>query len=94
MEGCRGLRPEVGTRSRRYGDVPRCTGGNGGKAAAKDATMNEMRNDLVEDCRSHGKGNKVSKSGVSGVGRRSWRDSDVMRHTRGNHRMHLEKMHP
>jgi hypothetical protein len=45
MEGSGGLRPEVGMRFQRYGDVLRCTGGNGRKAVAKDAAMNETRND-------------------------------------------------
>jgi hypothetical protein len=43
-EGSGGLRPEVGTRSRRYGDVLRHTGGNRRKAVTKDAAINEMRN--------------------------------------------------
>jgi hypothetical protein len=38
----------------------------------------------VEDYQSREKGNEASRSGVSGVGRRSQRYGDVMRRTRGN----------
>jgi hypothetical protein len=60
-EGSRVLRPKVGMRSWRYSNVPRCTRGNGKKAVTKDAAMNEMRNDPVEDCQSHGKGTEASE---------------------------------
>jgi hypothetical protein len=36
----------VGRRSRRYGNVMRCTGGYGWKATGKDVAMNEQSNDL------------------------------------------------
>jgi hypothetical protein len=45
-EGSGGLRPNVGTKSRRYGDVPRHTGGNGRKAVTKDTAIDEQRKHL------------------------------------------------
>jgi hypothetical protein len=60
----------------------RRTRGNGWETTGRDAAMNETRNDLVEDCWSHGKGAEGSGSGVSGVGRRS--QSSRVNWNRGN----------
>jgi hypothetical protein len=47
-ESSRGLRPEVGTRFWRYGDMPRHTRRNRRNTAAKDAAMDELRNNPGE----------------------------------------------
>ncbi|KAJ7798691.1 hypothetical protein B0H14DRAFT_2617675 [Mycena olivaceomarginata] len=83
-----GLRPEVGTRSQRYDDVPRRTRGNGKKAVKKNAAIDELRNNPGEGLPEPWKWNqsiwKAEPKRSSRVGRRSWRYSDGMRGTRGN----------